>query len=234
MSNPRAWNEEHHKFIINNVHDISNKDLAKMFNKHFGTNISAQAIASLKWKLGLCNGRHYKYTEKQKEFILVNSDGTPTREMTRMFNEHFGTSLTIAQMRSYRGSNKIKCNVHEGKFKKNSVVPRALPIGSERVNYRGFIQVKVTDDIGDSRKNWKYKHHIIWEENNGPLPKGYTIIFADKNKRNFAIDNLLLVSRCEMTTMYKHGLVFDNSDLTRTGSLIAKLQIKTNEKAKDE
>lgn len=36
----------------------------------------------------------------------------------------------------------------------------------------------------------KYLHWVIWEEHNGPVPKGCQVYFRDGNMRNFAIGNL--------------------------------------------
>jgi hypothetical protein len=54
----------------------------------------------------------------------------------------------------------------------------------------GFIYVKKLD----SRK-WWLKHVVVWEEANGPLPKGQALIFADGNRHNCDLDNLILVPR---------------------------------------
>lgn len=58
-------------------------------------------------------------------------------------------------------------------------------------------------------------------------------MFADKNKRNFDIDNLILVSKSEDLIMNNNKLLFSNKELTKTGHLIAKVIDKTN-KVKNE
>ena len=57
---------------------------------------------------------------------------------------------------------------------------------------------------------------------------GHKVIFADNNKRNFDIDNLILVSDSEALIMNTNKLRYGNKELTRTGSLIAKVIDKTN------
>lgn len=70
------------------------------------------------------------------------------------------------------------------------------PIGTERISRDGYLERKVNDDLPLQRR-WKAVHRIIWEEANGPIPKGYCIAFRDGNKRNVAIENLELRSLAE-------------------------------------
>ena len=91
--------------------------------------------------------------------------------------------------------------------------------------------VKVRDDCLND--NWELKHRIIYKQHYGDIPNGYNIMFADKNKRNFDIDNLILVSKSEDLIMNKNNLLYDNKELTKTGHLISKVIDRVN-KAKNE
>lgn len=62
---------------------------------------------------------------------------------------------------------------------------------------------------------------------------GHKVIFADQNKRNFDIDNLILVTNSEALIMNKNKLIYEDPNLTNTGSIIAKLIDKTNRKSKN-
>jgi len=65
------------------------------------------------------------------------------------------------------------------------------------------------------------------------LPKGHAIIFADGNRENLDIDNLILVSRRQLLILNQHKLIQDNAELTKIGVNIAKLQEKINERKKE-
>lgn len=52
---------------------------------------------------------------------------------------------------------------------------------------------------------------------------GHKVIFADKNKRNFSIDNLILVANSEALIMNTNKLIYEEAELTKTGVLIAKI-----------
>ncbi len=253
MSSRHRWNTEHHQFIIDNVEGITNKDLTKKFNAYFNTTVTKNAIVGQKVILGLGNGSFHKFTEEQKKFISDNSNGTTSVEMAKVFNQRFGTNLTIEQIQNFRGRNKLKCGVYETRFKKGKIPNetsfkkgkkpnetsfkkgcislRTRPVGSERINSMGLVEVKETDLCKNSKKNWRLKHHVIWEHHNGQcVPKNHVVIFANGDKTDLDIANLLLVPKNEYFTMINNGLIFENTDLTKTGSLIAKLQVKLKNK----
>ncbi len=48
-----------------------------------------------------------------------------------------------------------------------------------------FIQVKVAEP-----NVWRYKHHITWENANGPIPEGFLVDFVDGDSENCDIENL--------------------------------------------
>lgn len=72
-----------------------------------------------------------------------------------------------------------------------------MPIGSERVRSDGYLERKLTD-TGVTRRDFVCIHHIIWREAGREIPPGHALVFKDGNKRNFALDNLELVSRAEL------------------------------------
>lgn len=77
-------------------------------------------------------------------------------------------------------------------FKKGHKPATQVPVGTEVVTTDGYVKVKVADP-----NKWRYKHHLIWEEHNGPIPKGYNIQFKDKNPLNVTLDNLYIISRSD-------------------------------------
>ena len=77
-------------------------------------------------------------------------------------------------------------------FKKGHRPQTYLPIGSEVVVADGYIKIKIADP-----NVWRWKHRLVWEAANGPIPKGYNIQFKDGNRQNTTLDNLYLISRAE-------------------------------------
>ena len=82
--------------------------------------------------------------------------------------------------------------------------------------------------------NWISKHRLIWEEANGPIPEGHTIIFKDGNIRNFDLNNLALVSRAELAVLNHRKMLRSNAQLTETSILCAKVILAKNRRKKKE
>lgn len=77
-------------------------------------------------------------------------------------------------------------------FKKGRPSLNLRPVGSERVNRDGYIEVKVMEP-----NKWALKHRFIWEQCYGPIPKGCNIQFLDGNRQNCSLCNLYLISRAD-------------------------------------
>lgn len=193
------------------------------------------------------------FTPEQAAFIRHHVKGRTNQELTDMVNERFGLSLKTSQIAAYKKNHKLssgltgrfekghtpfnkgkKGTFHGGpaaeahQFPKGHKAWNWMPIGSERVNADGYVDVKVDD--GKKQKNWKGKHILIWEQHHGPVPKGHVVIFGDGDNRNFDPDNLVLISRAQLALMNKHGLIQNDADLTRTGAIVADLHIKIGQR----
>lgn len=84
-------------------------------------------------------------------------------------------------------------------FKKGNKPFNYKPIGSTRINKEGYKEIKVSDP-----NKWKLYHRFIWEENNGPISDGCIVVFKDKDKNNFNIENLELISYVD--NMYRNSI----------------------------
>ncbi len=196
----------------------------------------------------------HKYTDEQREFITMNYIGKGNAELTEMFNTKFDLELKTSQIKAYKNRYNLNSGLdgrfkpgavpaNKGKkgirikgtektwFKKGSKPPNWVPIGSERISKDGYIQIKIQE--GQFQNNWRGKHILIWEDHNGPLPKSHAIIFGDGDKRNFSLDNLVLVSRAQLVKLNQYGLIQKDADLTRTALIIVDLKSKISEKNKE-
>ncbi|WP_082063168.1 HNH endonuclease signature motif containing protein [Paenibacillus sp. IHBB 10380] len=53
----------------------------------------------------------HRYTQEQREFIRSNAPEKYNEEITKLFNDRFGTDITEGQIKSYKANHKIKSNV---------------------------------------------------------------------------------------------------------------------------
>lgn len=186
------------------------------------------------------------YSKEEIEYLNNISYGRTNKQITELFNKRFNLELGKKAISAVRKRHGIKTgengrfpkgNIPHNKgkkglggweptqFKKGHKPHNYNPIGTERVNGDGYVDIKIADP-----NKWKGKHILLWEEHNGPLPKGHVVIFADRNNRNFEPNNLVLVSRQQLLMLNRHKLIQDSADLTRTGILIADLMSKTNQR----
>lgn len=150
--------------------------------------------------------------------------GRHYREISKLMNNKFGFSPNNDQIKHKSRQLGVSTGLTGG-FKKGGA-GNSLDVGSETV-LRGYVAVKVAEP-----NVWENKHKIIWEKANGKVPKGYRLLFADKNKLNVSLDNLLLVSTQELLMMTKFDLIKDNKELTVTGLNIARLILKISKARK--
>ena len=183
----------------------------------------------------------HQYTEQEISFIREGLPGRSHRAFTEMFNQRFGLALSVSQVTAAAKNRKIN-NGLDGRIKPGNVPPNKgkrgisypgmeatqfkrgqlpfnyMPVGSERVNGDGYTDVKIADP-----RTWKAKHVLMWEAENGPVPKGHKLVFGDGDKRNITLENILLVTNAEMAVLNKFKLYGGSVELTQAGVHIARL-----------
>ena len=197
----------------------------------------------------------HTYTQIEDKFLKDNVKGITLKELTRKFNNEFKTKVTESAI----GNRKSKLNIRSGivggqfkkgqepwnkgkkmsdeqyekirktMFKKGNVPANKKEIGSERVDKKNnYIIIKVQDE--ENKEKWVGKHRYIYEQKYGKIPKGYKVIFADRNNRNFDLDNLVLVSNAEELIMNQRKLFSKKGEYTKTGVRIARILNKAKTK----
>lgn len=205
-------------------------EITKMLNEKFGKNFTEIQIKQVKTNMKIISGMQYKgipvekrpslFTPEQDAYFREIVTGNTSAKIVELMNEKFNLNLTVPQVQTYKQNHGLKNGV-DCRFGKGHKPFNFMPVGSETVKGDGFIYVK----IGTPRR-WKQKHILIWEAANGPKPKGHKIIFADGNKRNFNLDNLILVSDAELLCLNRKKLIFNNPEATKAGVLVARLLTK--------
>ena len=147
------------------------------------------------------------FLDEHKKWIKENAIGKRNEELTDLFNKRFNMNINVKQIKKFKNAHHISSG-----FKSCN-----LPVGSERIVH-GYIMVKTAEP-----NIWIDKQRLIYENVYGKIPLGHRVIFADNNKNNFDIDNLILVTDTQALIMNKNNLRFIDSDLTKTGVIIAKL-----------
>lgn len=191
------------------------------------------------------------FPEPVVRYIMDNYVGTGPTEMAGKLNAAFETNYTVAQINGYYSNHHLNCGItgrfekghvpaNKGKhpptvgrmaetqFMKGHLPHNTKPIGYERINKDGYVEVKVKMRPSSPYCNDNFipKHRLLWEAENGPVPKGHKLIFADGDKTNISLDNLLLITDAQIARLNKSGFVKVDKDLT-----VASLQERVRDRA---
>jgi hypothetical protein len=188
----------------------------------------------------------HNYTPEEIKFITKKIVGRSYAEMTALFNDRFNLrgkkKITFEKMHNFITSHKLR-NGLDGRYGSDHASPKRsikgwfkpehkswnkCPVGTEKISPNGRTWVKVSDP-----NTWKSKHAVIWEKAHGKVPKGCVIIFADRDKSNVSLDNLLMVSKRELVVMNRYGLIAADRDLTRIGRTIAQVKLLVVKREKE-
>ena len=192
--------------------------------------------------------KQHKWTNEEKEYLKSIVKNNSYKEITKKMNDRFNCDFSEGQITGFMARNKLVTGrgghfkkgsipwnkglkgymgANKASFKKGTIPPNQVPIGTESITKGGYIKVKV----GEPNK-WKLKQRYIYEQHYGEIPSGHNIIFADGNKMNFDIDNLIAVSKSEMLILNNNNLRFEDKELTKVGVNIAKVIDKAKKVSK--
>ncbi|MDR1507861.1 MAG: HNH endonuclease [Treponema sp.] len=231
-------------------------ELTKIFNRRFGVARTEAAIRFAASSRGMSNGLHllHYYTSAQIRFLERTVPGRGFEEAAKLFNKRFGLRLGYSQIKAAARNRGITtgrdCRFRPGNvpfntgkkgwsppgsekgwFKPGEMPYTWVPVGTELINTDGYLVVKVADrPKGGFKKNWAFKHRLIWEKAYGKIPRGHIVIFADGDKLNTQLDNLLLVSRGEHAVMNRWGFRSAHKELTKTGKAVADIKMLISER----
>lgn len=195
-----------------------------------------------------------KYTEEQKSFLKSYLPEHTHLEAVEAFNERFPDNpITYNQSRGFAKNYKVH-SVTTGKFQKgqqahnkgkrwDDFMPKESqersratcykkgnrpvswrPVGSIRMTKDFYMEIKVAEP-----NIWELFHVYIWEQQNGPVPTGYKVIFKDGNRENCCIDNLMLVTYGELLTLNTKGWKTEHGEITEAYVNLLRLMNKSKE-----
>lgn len=164
------------------------------------------------------------FSKEEQEFIRKHVKGKTVQELTKLINIVFNEDHEVNQIRNFKKKNKLRSEV-DSKFKKNQVPHNKKNIGYEFINSDGYTEIKVAEP-----NKWMLKQRYLYQKYKGQIPKNHDVIFADGNKQNFDLENLILVERRDKLVMKNKHLFYKNRESTECGILIAKIINKTYDK----
>lgn len=193
------WKEEEIEFVREVYPYQENKEISKMVKEKFGFDVSTRNPQNVRNK--------YKIPKK----VIPNSG------CYKKGDEPWNKGREM--------SDETKEKVKKTWFKKGQIPKNHRPVGSTRIDRDGYKLIKIAEP-----NKWIVYSRYVYEKAHGEkLKKNEAIIFADGNKLNFDIDNLVKVSRANLLYLNNKKLIFDDPELTKTGVNVSKIVEKINE-----
>lgn len=191
------------------------------------------------------------WTKEELDFLREVYPYYPNKEIAEMLKDKFGFEVTDKQLANARKNNDLPKKAipnsgcfrkgdapwNKGKgmseeirekvkgtwFKKGEIPKNHRPIGSTRIdNKDGYKLIKIAEP-----NKWALYHRYLYEKAHGvKLAKNEAVIFADGDRSNFDIDNLVKVNRTNLLYLNNNSLIFDDPDLTKAGVNVSKVAEK--------
>lgn len=203
----KKWLNEEIDYVIMHYANSYAKQIAEKLN------CELCQVYRLANKLKLKKSEEFKAVEKERSIKALLDTGKRFRFKKGIVPKNKGIKLDP--------NSDLYKKMSKTMFKKGLVPHNYKPVGTETIR-DGYTYIKV------SEKKWELKHVFLFKSNIGEIPKGYNVIFKDKNKENFELSNLLLISDAELmalNTIHNYP-----EELKSTMKLLKKLNRKINEK----
>lgn len=198
----RYWTAEEKEIMVNRFANCYTTELCKLLGRSYGA-VSAQAAL-----MGLKKSEAFLKMELKLQADRLKVEGAKFRFAKGREPENKGKKMPADVY--------DKCKVTM--FKKGIVPHNCKHDGHERVSRDGYVEVRL------SRGRYVYKHRLMWEQANGPVPDGMIVVFKDRNKLNITLDNLELITRKE--NMLRNTIHRFPEELVSTIKLVNKLKRK--------
>ena len=197
----------------------SYKNLMRLYNETFHTNVSLSAIKNhCVFVLGIQkpreNCRHY--TDEQLQFLRENYERMSNRELLILFNEKFNETRTLHGIKNFGHWYNMEVDKDVRQKNRRAGLDQE---GSRRATRKsGDIRIECGRPImKDDNGNWKSAAKVIWEKHNGLVPAGYAVIVLDGDMFNVDLENLACVPWAYLGLLQKHNLRSEHPEITKTG-----------------
>lgn len=177
----KTWTNSEADYVTNNYPNIRTDIIANHLNK------SVRIVYAFANHLGL---------KKSAEFLASPESGIFTKGMVKD-NGHRFVKGHISHNKGQKMSHEVYEKSKHTFFKKghrphNTKEDGCLSVRTDTETGIQYIYQRV------AKGKWVELHRLKFEEKNGPIPKGFNVIFKDHDHSNFADDNLVLVSDKEL------------------------------------
>lgn len=201
----RRLTEEQIQFIKDNGRGNDSAKLTELFNAQFGTSHPVAKLNTLRYKYGAVSGLKTRVPNSgrfQKGHVSHNKG---------LKQSEFLTPEAIERTKATR-------------FTPGHTPKNHKPVGSERVNVYGYVEIKTAEP-----NIWELKHRVIWQQANGPLSSEDLIIFLDGDSTNCKLDNLALIDKSINARLNQSHLRSKYPEVTKVAVTLGRVLAKSHE-----
>jgi hypothetical protein len=224
MNGNSKLTERQIKWVLNNMDRFTTQQIADKFNTCRST------IRQIYYKNGRKKIILEKWTKEQTDFVLNNYKKMGDKEIAYQLNLRFPKvkkfdNKAIEKKRTYlkitrtaeelagikkRTVEVLKAYKHGKTWKTRGELPQGTIKTWKQTGTNAIYYFKVIK-IGKQFINYA---RYLWEQANGPIPKGYCVCFKDGNSLNCELSNLQCITRQEKEKIKtRYGNQFKNIEL---------------------
>lgn len=181
MNKHFKFNDEHLKFVEENVVGRTNNELKDLFNERFNTSLSKLQISNFKKRNNLSSGLDGKF---KKGAVSWNKGKNMSDDVYKMCKPTM--------------------------FKKGSIPPNKRPIGSERIAKNGYIEIKYAEGLKKWKSKHKYlyekykgevpkNHVVIFADGNIRNFDIDNLVLVSRKELLYLNQHHLIYNDCELT-----------------------------------
>ena len=189
----RRWTQYEIDFLKRNYATRTCVDIAEWVH-HTPRGVEAKALSLGLRKPEGYKEEHCKGSRFQKGHVPFNKG----KKQAEWINEEGARKIAAHQFK--KGQVRLSSHTYR-------------PVGYEHThtsNGRKYVYIKIAAD-----RKMVLKHRWLWEQANGPIPKGCNVQFKDGNTLNCVLENLYLISRAKQLRKNFDDLPEDRKAETR-------------------
>jgi len=206
------YTEDQNAFIVEHFPHMSYSELAKCYNAKFGAHMTTDSMGKKCRYLGLPKKEPLnktRFTAEADAFLLENWSNYTSRELSKKLFELFGIKVATQTVTDHL----LKLGVWRGSnYTPKDHVPKKYqtckPIGTERIEKKGIVMVKV-----EQPNKWVPKVQLLM----GYDPKKFQAIYLDGNSMNVTKENIVVVPKRIHARLAKNGWLNSSSEVILTG-----------------
>ena len=200
----KKFTPEEIEYLIENYPHIRTHTIAKKFNRSY------RSIYCKARSMGL---------NKSAEF-MASPDAGGFQKGCTAGKKFWYKKGHVSANKGKKMSDEIREKVKHTFFQKG-IIPHNTKKDGEIVLRRNkknksYYWIRISPD------NWELLHRVLWEKENGDIPKGFNVVFVDGNQMNCEVSNLKLISNSEL--MLKNTIQRYSPELQKSIRLINKIE----------